>query len=125
VDLADVVERTRDLKRRLAAGGLPFSAEELFKEPFVHKPHLMEIRDRLEEIAASLPDGGGTEALDCRKRLDAILEALEAGPPCPPEDELCCRFSRNEIDARTVLQITGWSLEDLYDACNRRGLSIN
>lgn len=125
MDLADVVERTRDLKRRLAAGGLPFSPEELFREPFVHAPHLVEIRARLDDMIASLPEERCSEALECRKSADDILAALEAGPPCPPEDELCCRFSRNEIDARTVLQITGWSLEDLYDACSRRGLSIS
>jgi hypothetical protein len=124
VDLADVVERTRDLKRRLASGRLAFNPDELFKEPFVHAPHLMKIRDKLDDIIASQPDQRA-EALDCRGLLDAILAALESGPPCPTEDELCRRFSKREIDARTVLQITGWTLEELYDACSRRGLPID
>lgn len=41
----------------------------------------------------------------------------------PTVDELCTRYSSGSLDARTVLHITGWTLDELYDACSQRGLA--
>lgn len=124
MDLADVVERTRELKRRLASGRLPFSPEEVFREPFIHQPHLVEMRCRLDELIREAQSEWLDEAVDCRQGLDEIIAAIEADPAPPPEADLLRRFSERKIDARTVIQLTGWSLEEMYDACSRHGLQI-
>lgn len=124
MDLAEVVERTREVKRRLASGRLPFSPEEVFREPFMHLPHLVEMRCRLDELIRNGSPEWLEEAIDCRKGLDQIIAAMKADLASPGEEELLRRFSEGRIDARTVLQLTGWSLEEMYDACSRHGLQI-
>jgi hypothetical protein len=125
VDLADVIERTRELKRRLAGGCLALDPDDVFREPFLHLPHLKQLRDCIAKASSDGDPSLVAEAEECSRCLDVIIEALENGAECPPEDDLCSRFSRNEIDARTVMQITGWSPEELYDACSRRGLPLS
>lgn len=125
VDLADVIERTRELKRRLAGGCLALDPDDVFREPFLHLPHLKQLRECIDRALSDEEPSRRAEAEECARCLDVIIRAIESGAKCPPEDELCLRFSRNEIDARTVMQITGWSPEELYDACSRRGLPLS
>lgn len=125
VDLAEIVERTRKLKRRLALGPLGYGADEVFREPFLDLPHLIELRTKVAGDAACRKAKMRAEAKDCLRDLDAIIAAMNDSPPRPPDDELCRRFSGGTIDVRTVMHITGWSLEELYDECSRHGFRID
>lgn len=54
--------------------------------------------------------------------MDQLAEKLSGDLVRPSDDDLCGRFASGDIDARTVLDITGWSVDDLYDNCQSRGL---
>lgn len=54
--------------------------------------------------------------------MDKLAEKLSSDLIRPTDDDLCARFVSGAIDARTVLDITGWSVDDLYDNCQSRGL---
>lgn len=69
--------------------------------------------------ASARPDHEARELLACMEKL---ADKLSGNLVRPSDDELCGRFSSGSIDARTVLDITGWSVDELYDNCERRGL---
>jgi hypothetical protein len=121
VDLADVIEETRRLKRRLCSADVGLTAEYVFRKPFLDFDHLIDLRDKLQKYvrADARPDCEARELLAC---MDRLAEKLSGDLVRPSDDELCGRFSTGSIDARTVLDITGWSVDELYDNCERRGL---
>lgn len=124
VDLADVIEETRVLKRRLCLGRLELPPNEVFKQPFVHMEHFQEMRVTLERMVAEGKDGSVSEASECLDHLARIVEALSGRLERPTDEELCRRFAGGRLDVRTVLDITGWTTDELYDACSSRGVKI-
>lgn len=119
VDLADVIEETRKLKRRLCAADIGLTTEDVFGKPFLDYDHLIDLRNKLQKYLSAKPDHEGSELLSC---MDKLADKLSGNLVRPSDDELCGRFSSGSIDARTVLDITGWSVDELYDNCERRGL---
>jgi hypothetical protein len=121
VDLADVIEETRKLKRRLCSAGVGLTPEDVFEKPFLDLDHLIDLRNRLRKyvVASSKSDDEAHTLLAC---MDKLADELSGDLPRPSDDDLCSRFSSGSIDARTVLDITGWSVDELYDNCQRRGL---
>ncbi len=121
MDLADVIEETRKLKRRLCSADVGFTAEDVFRKPFLEFDHLIDLRNRLQKYvsASARPISEAKELLAC---MDKLAEKLSGDLVRPSDDDLCARFSSGSIDARTVLDITGWSVDELYDNCERRGL---
>lgn len=121
VDLADVIEETRKFKRKLCTADIGFTHDEVFDRPFLDHEHLIELREKLGECLKnrSNADPLSTSLLSC---VDRIIDAVARDPRTPSEDELCRRFSSGDLDARTVMHITKWSMDDLYDNCASRGL---
>jgi hypothetical protein len=121
VDLADAIEETRKLKRRLCSAECGFTPEDVFRKPFLDLGHLRNLRDRLQNYVKTncVSDAEPDELLCC---MDRLVENLSADLARPSDDALCNRYSSGGLDARTVLDITGWSVDELYDNCERRGL---
>jgi hypothetical protein len=112
VDLADVIENTRRIKRRLCIGPLKEDPDRVFHGEFLDIAALESLKATLLS-ASSEPN----ERQECVRELQHIIDALKNGPPRPSDRELCERFVGGEIDLRTVVQITTWSPVELYDAC--------
>lgn len=120
MDLADAIEETRRLKRALCYEAVGLTPDDVFGGDFLDWEHLCSLRQRLERHLASTSHPRGRELLGAMERLEGIL----AGDlVAPPEEDLCRRYSDGLLDARTVIQITGWSVDDLYETCCRMGLS--
>ncbi|MNU49303.1 hypothetical protein D3C71_382420 [compost metagenome] len=121
MDLADVIEETRKLKRRLCSADIGLTTEDVFGKPFLDYDHLIDLRNKLQQYvsACARSDHEARELLSC---MDKLADKLSGNLVRPSDDELCGRFSSGSIDARTVLDITGWSVDELYDNCERRGL---
>jgi hypothetical protein len=121
VDLADVIEETRKLKRRLCSADVGLTPEDVFEKPFLDLDHLIDLRNRLRKYVAASSEGDD-EAHALLACMDKLADELSGDLPRPSDDDLCRRFSSGSIDARTVIDITGWSVDELYDNCQRRDL---
>lgn len=122
-DLADVIENTRSVKRRLCVGPLNYSPDRVFQGEFLDIPALETLRDELQQSEENSPEPG--ECRECAVQLQTIIDTLRANPVRPTDRDLCERFVGGKIDARTALQITGWTPVELYDACAAFGLDVD
>lgn len=124
MDLADIIEETRLLKRRLCMGSLELPPNRVFKEPFIDMGHFLELKGTLEDIISKGEADHTSEAAECLEQLGRIVDALSGQLARPPNDDLCRRFTQGLLDARTVMDITGWSADELYDECKACGLAL-
>lgn len=117
LDLADVIERTRLIKRKLCQPPLSLEPDFVFSGDFINLDHMIELKQRVDERS----DPSFPEVIT---ELNAIIAAISAGPDRPNDFELCSRYSQGTVDARTVIHITGWSVVDLYDQCETFGFTV-
>lgn len=117
MDLAEIVEELRGILRGLCTGALRLPVEEAYGENVADAARLRELASRLERRLDTLEPEARSEAVQGVSELTAIADRLEASPARPSGAELCRRYSEGVIDARTVLYITGWSLDRLHDEC--------
>lgn len=120
VDIADAIEETRRLKRALCSEALGLTPDDVFEGEFLDREHLARLRRRLGVRLRMAGHTRGEEIMEALKRLEDVLSQKL---PMPSEDDLCRRYSDGKLDARTVIHITGWSVDELYEACCRMGLS--
>lgn len=119
MDIADAIEETRRLKRRLCAANVGLTPEDVFRDTFPDAEHLKFLKSRIEERMAADTDPSLREMAMQIERLQILVyEDL----PRPSDDDLCVRFSNGDLDARTVIDITGWSPDELYDRCAALGI---
>jgi hypothetical protein len=116
LDLAQVLEKTRKLKRKLCAPPYNFDTDFVFSGDFLDPDHILRLREKVLE-ARDVP---GVSL--CLLEIDHVVDALKAGPERPSDVELCRRYVTKEIDSRTVRHITGWSPVELYNKCVEYGL---
>lgn len=122
IDLADVIERTRKVKRRLCMGPLNLSSDSVFKGEFLDVAALEELKDTIVQDEEHSPEPD--EVRECAGQLEEIIRVLKDGPPRPSDRDLCERFVKGKIDARTVIQITSWTEIELYDTCTGFGFIV-
>ncbi len=120
LDLADVIERTRRLKRTLSQPpfGLPVSV--------VYRNSDLIDLDNLEELLKLLIKIEEQRHFAKAEvtELQMLIVELGKGVPRPDDRELCRRYAAGLIDARTVCHITKWTMIDLYDQCVACGFSV-
>ena len=120
MDIADAIEETRRLKRALCSDAVGFTPQDVFEGGFLDRDHLCRLRERLARQVQTNRHPEGQQILSAMDRLAGVLSAEL---PTPSEEDLCRRYSSGQLDARTVIHITGWSVDELYEACSRMGLS--
>lgn len=111
-DLAEVLEKTRKLKRRLCDPPYSLGTEVVFSENFLDPDHMEGLRQRVSAFSTKVPG-----VVQCLGDMDHIIEGLKAGLERPSDNELCRRYAESEVEARTVRHITGWSPVELYNKC--------
>lgn len=117
--MAEVIEETRRLKRALCSREAGLTPDEVFAGDFLDREHLYRLKEKLAQTMKSGLQPLAEPLIDEIERLGSLL-ALPLVKPT--EEDLCRRFSTGRIDARTVIHITGWSVDELYDACGRFGV---
>jgi hypothetical protein len=115
-DLAEVLEKTRKMKRKLCEPPFSLDTDLVFAGQFLDADHMEALRHRVQGLFKDVVGVG-----QCLKEMDYIIEGLKAGPERPSDHELCRRYVDNEVEARTVGHITGWSPVELYNKCLEHG----
>lgn len=115
-DLAEVLEKTRKLKRKLCDPPFNLSTDTVFSGGFLDPDHMEALR---HQITAGSPDEAGLS--QCLFEMDQIIEGLRAGLDRPSDGDLCRRYAEGKIEARTVQHITGWTPVELYNKCAEYG----
>ena len=114
-DLAEVLEKTRKLKRKLCDPPFNLSTDVVFSGGFLDPDHMESLRD---QVSSSNCDANLAQ---CLCEMDQIIEGLRAGLDRPSDCELCRRYAEKQIEARTVQHITGWTPIELYNKCIEYG----
>lgn len=111
LDLAEVLEKTRKLKRKLCEPPYSLDTDVVFSGDFLDPDHIGALRQKVSGLTNV---AGVTQ---CLVEMDCIIEGLKAGPERPSDKELCRRYVENEVEARTVRHISGWLPVELYNKC--------
>jgi hypothetical protein len=114
-DLAEVLEKTRKLKRKLCEPPYSFDTDLVFSGDFLDPGHIEALRRKVSDLT-NVPGRS-----HCLSEMDSVIEGLKANPARPSDEELCRRYCEDEIEARTVRHITGWSPVELYNKCLQFG----
>jgi hypothetical protein len=115
-DLAEVLEKTRKLKRKLCDPPYNISTDVVFSGDFLDPDHMEGLRQKVSSVTIE-----GSGLANCLCEMDQIIEGLRAGLERPSDCELCRRYADKKIEARTVQHITGWSPVELYNKCIEYG----
>jgi hypothetical protein len=122
VDLADAIEESRKLSRRLCVADYGLSPDEVYSKPLLDVNHLLDLKRRLESVACKT-DQDRANLTEIIFNISSLSKEISSELLRPTDDELCKRFTDGTLDARTVMEITGWSVDELDDNCQSRGLN--
>lgn len=119
MDFADLLEQLRSTLRSLCTGPRLLPIEDAYGDDIADP-------DRLARLAEALRrdgEGYGAEAVEASlagaEKLDGIIAWIVRKPDRPTNEDMCRRYAAGGLDARTVIYLTGWNLETLYDECEK------
>lgn len=119
MDFADLLEELRVTLRTLCTGERRLPIEDAYGDDIADPGRLAKLAAALRRDVDGLSEEAVAEALKGADSLDGIIEWIGRVPERPSKEELCRRYADGKLDARTVIYLTGWNLETLYDECEK------
>lgn len=119
MDFADILEELRKTLRGLCVGPVRLSTDAAYGDDIADPSRLVSLSSGLRQRLPTLEEDAGAAAASAAAELDRIAALIEKGPVKPSMENLCERYGGGLLDARTVIYLTGWGLERLYDECEK------
>lgn len=119
MDFADLLEQLRVTLRTLCTGERRLPIEQAYGQDIADPQRLGLLASALRREVDGLSGEAVEAALKGAESLDGIVEWIGRNPERPSKENLCRRYAEGKLDARTVIYLTGWNLETLYDECEK------